>query len=278
MKGCDTISALANKQRTQRQSAAAPGGRYDRLVRALRVVLPAVIGILLALLVFSPFTNTSELSFLLDKDEVNVASERMKISQATYRGEDNKGRAFSLKAGSAVQKSSLEPLIRMKDLSALIELEEGPATVDAQNGLYDLTAQTVSVQGPMILKSADGYSLVANDVALGLKDQIVRSTGQLNVSSAKGYSATAGNASFNLQDQIMTSPGEMEFSDTAGFNIIGRGVSANFRQRMITASGPVRGRTKVGPFSGDRLKVDLNARIITLSGNARLRIDQNGIR
>ncbi len=244
----------------------------------MRVILPAVIGILLALLAFSPFTGNIELSFLLDKDEVNVAPERMKVSEATYRGEDNKGRAFSLRAGSAVQKSSMEPLIRLKDMSAQIGLDEGPASVTAQNGLYDLTAQTVSVNGPMTLKSADGYSVVANDVSLGLKDQIVRSTGQLNVSSAKGYSSTANNASFSLQEQIMTTPGELEFSDTNGFNIIASGVSANFRQKLITASGPVRGRTKVGPFSGDRIRVDLNNRIITLTGNARLRIEQNRIR
>lgn len=233
---------------------------------------------LLALLAFSPFTNTSELSFLLDKDEVNVAPERLRVSEATYSGEDNKGREFFLKAGSAVQKSSLEPLIRMKDLSAQILLEEGPATVVAADGLYDLAAQTVSVTGPMTVKSADGYQVTASDVALGLKDQIVRGTGQINISSAKGYSATANNASFSLQQQIMTSPGELEFSDTSGLNIIARGVSANFRQELITASGPVRGWTKVGTFSGDRLKVDIKGRIVTLSGNARLRIDQNAIR
>jgi lipopolysaccharide export system protein LptC len=249
------------------------------MIRALRVILPAVIGLLLALLVFSPFTNNSELSFLLDKDEVNVASERLRVTDATYSGEDNKGREFSLKGGSAIQKSSLEPLIRMKDLSARINLEEGPASVVAADGLYDLTAQSVSVTGPMTVKSADGYSVVANNVALGLKDQIVRSTGQLNVSSSvKGYNASANNATFSLQEQIMTTPGELEFSDTNGLNVIASGVSANFRQKLLTASGPVRGRTKVGTFSGDRLRVDMTTRVVTLSGNARLRIDQNAIR
>lgn len=233
---------------------------------------------LLALLAFSPFTGNSELSFLLDKDEVNVAKERMKVSEATYQGEDNKGRAFSLRAGSAVQKSAMEPLIRLKDLQAQIALDEGPASVIAANGLYDLAAQTVRVTGPMTLKSADGYSVVANDVALGLKDQIVRGTGQLNVSSPKGYSATASDASFSLQEQIMTTPGELEFSDTSGLSIVGRGVSADFRKKMITATGPVHGRTHVGTFSGNRLKVDLNTRIVTLTGNARLHIDQNAIR
>lgn len=241
-------------------------------------MLPAVIGVLLALLAFSPFTGNSELSFLLDKDEVNVAKERMKVSEATYRGEDNKGRAFSLRAGSAVQKSAMEPLIRLKDLQAQIGLDEGPASVIAANGLYDLAAQTISVTGPMTLKSADGYSVVANDVALGLKDQIVRGTGQLNVSSPKGYSATASDASFSLQEQIMTTPGELEFSDTSGLSIVGRGVSADFRKKMITATGPVHGRTHAGTFSGNRLKADLNTRIVTLTGNARLHIDQNAIR
>jgi lipopolysaccharide export system protein LptC len=272
------MSLLADKQRSQRQHAAAPGSGHDRLVRALRVVLPAVIGILLALLVFSPFTNTLELSFLLDKDEVNVAPERMRVNKALYRGADNKGRAFTLEAGSAVQKSSLDPTIRLRNLNAQIQLDEGPASVTAENGLYDLQDQSVRVTGPLSVKSADGYSVVANDVALGLKDQIVRGTGQINVSSAKGYSSTARNANFSLQSQIMTTPEQLEFSDTNGFSILANGVSANLRSRQIIASGPVNGRTKVGTFSGNSMNADLINRVIIIKGNVKLRIDQNAIR
>ncbi|MEY4999823.1 MAG: hypothetical protein RIS00_1867, partial [Pseudomonadota bacterium] len=39
------MSEQADKERTSRQQLAAPGGRRDRLVRLLRVVLPSIIGV-----------------------------------------------------------------------------------------------------------------------------------------------------------------------------------------------------------------------------------------
>jgi lipopolysaccharide export system protein LptC len=86
------MSDLADRVRTKRQILSAPGGSHDRLIRALRVILPSIIGILLAVLAFSPFSGTQELSFVLAKNEVNMAKERMRLTEALYRGEDSKGR------------------------------------------------------------------------------------------------------------------------------------------------------------------------------------------
>src|SRR3546814_9500882 len=84
-----------------RQLWAASGSSHDRVVRLLRVGLPMVIGVIAAVLIFSPFTQRSEVSFLLAKDKVEVAKERMRVTRAEYRGQDTKGRPFALVAGSA---------------------------------------------------------------------------------------------------------------------------------------------------------------------------------
>ena len=76
------MSVLAQQQRTRRQHFAAPGGSHDRLIRLLRVLLPAVVGMLVAILAVSPFTESRELSFLLAKDAVDVAPERMRVTEA----------------------------------------------------------------------------------------------------------------------------------------------------------------------------------------------------
>jgi lipopolysaccharide export system protein LptC len=131
------MSEQADIQRTTRQQFAQPGGKHDRLVRMLRVLLPSIIGVLLAVLAFSPFSNTREMSFVLAKDEVNLAKERMRVSNALYRGEDTKGRPFSLSAGSAVQKSSNEPILRMQDLEGRLLMDNGPASIVAGHGYYD---------------------------------------------------------------------------------------------------------------------------------------------
>ena len=242
------MSELADKQRTHRQHWAAPGSRHDRLIRMLRVVLPSIIGVLLALLAFSPFTGDSELSFVLDKKQVGMAAERMRISEALYRGEDSKGRPFSLHAGSAVQKSSAEPVIRMSDIAGRILTENGPATVVASKGIYNLDTETVQVNGPLAIDTADGYSMIANNVILSLKTQIARSKGRVAVTGKDGYSMVVNNVEVSLP------------------------------KKTIRSFGPVKGRTKVGPFSANSMSADLNARVIRLTGNARLRIEGKALR
>ena len=100
------MSEAALSVRSARQIWAAPGSSHDRLIGVLRIALPVLIGILAAFLVLMPLAGSGDVSFLLDKNKVEVAKERLRIQAATYRGEDGKGQPFQLTAGSAVQKSS----------------------------------------------------------------------------------------------------------------------------------------------------------------------------
>ena len=173
------MSAQADLERNYRQRWALPGGRHDRLIRAMRVVLPSIIGLLVAILAFSPFTGQQELSFVLNKDEVNLSRERLRVVEALYRGEDSKGRPFSLRAGSAVQKTSAQPVLDMTSLSGRISLQDGPASIIAQRGSYDLGKETMRVTGPLAVESS-GYDMVASNVELSLKDRTMQSFGPVS--------------------------------------------------------------------------------------------------
>jgi lipopolysaccharide export system protein LptC len=195
------MSELADLERTQRQRWAMPGGRHDRLIRALRVVLPSVIGMLVAILAFSPFTGKQELSFVLDKNEVNKANERMRLTEALYRGEDSNGRPFSLRAGSAVQKSSADPVLNMTNLVGRIMMKDGPASIIAGRGQYDLGKETMQVNGPLAVESP-GYNIVASNVELSLKTRSMQSFGPVSGRTKVG-TFTAGRLSANLDTRIV---------------------------------------------------------------------------
>lgn len=180
------MSELADQERTLRQEVAAPGGRHDRMVRILRVALPSIIGVLFALLVVSPFSNTQEMSFVLAKDEVNMARERMRLTNAMYRGEDSRGRPFTLRGGSAVQKSSAEPIIRLSDLSGEMLMTGGPARLVAGRGYYNLETERIRVEGPMSYTGPDGFSLTANNVEFAMKTRQIESFGPVNGTTKVG--------------------------------------------------------------------------------------------
>lgn len=174
------MSIQAEKQRHARRHWALPGGSHDRLVGMLKNWLPIAVGVLAALLATAPFLGGDKVSFVLDKNKVEVAQERMRVTEALYRGEDSKGQPFSLRAGSAVQKSSREPVVDLNDMSARILLSEGPAVLNARKGRYDMDSERVAVDGPVQFQAAGGYRLTTRDVGIDLKTRKMRSAGRVD--------------------------------------------------------------------------------------------------
>lgn len=189
------MSERAEQDRTMRRMWATSGSRHDRVVRVLRFALPLAIGIVAAVLVFSPFAQRTEVSFLLAKDKVEVAKERMRVTRAEYRGQDSQRQPFALIADSAVQQSSAEPIMRMRNLSGAIRLKDGPATIAAANGRYDMDSEKVVVPGLVQVKSADGYRIDASNVAIDLKARSLAGaggvTGMLNIGQFSAHRLSA---------------------------------------------------------------------------------------
>jgi lipopolysaccharide export system protein LptC len=274
------MSALADKQRTRLQIWAAPGGRHDFTVRALKVILPSIIGVLLALLAFSPFTNQRELSFILAKDKVEKAQDRMRVSEAIYRGEDNLGRPFFLRAGNAVQKSAAIPVLGMSDLSGQITTKDGIANVKAGQSIYNLTEETVKVPGPLSFDSGSGYQLTANNTLLALNTRQLKSDAISAVLPLDGRYASvkASNALFDYDEQTILVPGSVAFDSGQGYSLVVSNARVWIKERRLQSTGPVTGSTNIGTFRADTLSADMNTRVVTLKGRAQLRIDQNVIR
>jgi lipopolysaccharide export system protein LptC len=198
--------------RSKRQRFAAPGGSHDRTIGFLAKVLPMGIGVIAALMVVTPLSPRGEISFLLDRSKVAQVNDRLRVDNAMYRGSDNDGRPFSLTAGDAVQRSQREGVVRLSDLVARILLQDGPASVRADAGQYNIRDEIVAVPGGVQVAASDGYRMTAT------------------------------------------------------------GVTVNLPEKRLVGGGGVSGAIPAGTFSANRLEADLEARTVTLEGNARLRM------
>ena len=174
------MSEVAARLKSQKRGWAHPGSAHDRVVRIALLLLPIGIGVLSAFLILAPLLTKGDVSFLLDKNKVDVAKERMRVTEALYRGEDSKGQPFSLRAGSAVQKSSREPIVDLNAMSARILLSDGPAVLTAQKGRYDMETERVGIDGPVQFQSAGGYRLTTRDVGVDLKTRRMKSAGRVD--------------------------------------------------------------------------------------------------
>ena len=171
------MSELAERERVVKRGWATPGGFHDHFIRVLKIAMPALIGVVLAFLAFAPLEDKQEVSFVLDKNKVEQAEERMRVQSAQYRGQDSLGRPFILNARSAIQESSAVPEVQIRDMSAQIQLDSGPARLQALNARYNMDSDQVDVVGPIVLTAEDGYRLGTRDVRVDLRSQTLASRG-----------------------------------------------------------------------------------------------------
>lgn len=169
------MSIEADVARNRRRAWAAGGGRHDRLIRLLQIGLPMAIGALSAVLLFAPFGQRSDIGFLLAKDSIEISPQRLRVEAARYTGTDSSGRPFSISAGSAVQKSAADPMVRMQDLSAMMVMSDGPATLSADRGQFDPSRDRVTIDSQLRFVAADGYRLETGAVAIDLKGRTLAS-------------------------------------------------------------------------------------------------------
>ena len=171
------MSELANQERATKQRWAVPGSSHDKLVRFAKIALPSAVGIVIAFLAMAPLDNRGEVSFVLDKNEVENAPERMRVEQARYVGEDNRGQKFLIVANRALQRTSEQPIVDIWGMLARFGLSQGPVTVAANQGRYNLDEQKVTVQGPVRVNGPEGEHLVTRDVTVDLKQNVMTSQG-----------------------------------------------------------------------------------------------------
>ena len=192
------MTVAADTIRTQRRSFAAPGGFHDRLVHFLARGLPALVGALLAVMIITPLSPRGEISFLLDRRKVAMVNERMQVSSAMYRGQDDDGRNFSITAGSAVQRTKAQPMIELDQLTARIMLDNGPALLTAGRGNYDFGKEIVDIAGPINVQTSDGYRMTATNVDIDLGSKTLKSRGPVEGRIPAGtFSADRINADLN---------------------------------------------------------------------------------
>ena len=199
------MAEAASPGRQLKQQWAVPGSKHDRLIRIAKVALPAAVGVLIAFLALAPLDRRGDVSFILDKNKVENAPERMRVDVARYIGEDNQGRPFAIMARSAVQRSSDEPIVEISGMLAKLWLTQGPVILRANLARYNLDEQKVRVLGPIQVVGPESYRLNTSNVTVDLKERNVTGSGgvtgemKLGQFSAGSLKADLGQRTVSLE-------------------------------------------------------------------------------
>ena len=197
------MSEAAVHDRELKQQWAVPGSQHDRVVRTAKIALPVAVGLLVLFLALAPLDKDSDVSFILDKNKVENAPERMRVDLARYVGEDKEGRPFTIVARSAVQRSSDLPIVDISGMMARLMLPQGPAIIAANLAHYNLDEQMVRVVGPVRVIGPEGYRLDTSNVTIDLRQRTVEGSGRVQGSMRLGQ-FTAGRLRADLGTRTVT--------------------------------------------------------------------------
>jgi lipopolysaccharide export system protein LptC len=156
------------------------------VVRATKIGLPLLIAVLVVLLAVAPFDKRGDVSFILDKNKVDQAHERMRVERARYVGEDDKGQKFVIVADRAIQPTSNVPIVAIEGIRAQLNLGKGPLSIVALKGRYNLEEERVLIDGPIRIAGPGGYRLATRDVTVDLDKRSMVSSGPVTGSMELG--------------------------------------------------------------------------------------------
>ena len=200
------MSEAADRGREARQHWAVPGSQHDRVVRLAKIGLPSAVGVLIAFLALAPLDKRSDVSFILDKNKVQNAPERMRVDVARYTGEDDKGRPFLIIARSAIQRKTDIPIVDIQGMMARLSLAEGPVQLIANLAHYNIDEQMVRVVGPIHASGPQGYRLNTSDVTVNLKQRQITGSGGVQGEMKLGQ-FSAGTLRADLGERTVTLDG-----------------------------------------------------------------------
>jgi len=199
------MSEAARRDLAVKRHWAEPGSRHDLFVRATKFVLPILIIGLVVILAIAPFDKRGDVSFILDKNKVDAAQERMRVEAARYTGTDDKGQKFSIDADRAIQPTSDRPIVDIEGMRARLDLERGPLSIVALKGRYNLDQQKVAIDGPVRVAGPDGYRLETRDVGINLKERRLASRGAVSGDMRLGHFEAGGmTANLGTREVVLT--------------------------------------------------------------------------
>lgn len=86
-------------------------------------------------------------------------------------------------------------------------------------------------------------------------------------------SLTTGAGVYDFARQMIDVASPINFETSDGYRMVTGGADIDISKRRLVSHGRAEGRIPAGTFSADRISADLEARIITLDGHARLTME-----
>jgi lipopolysaccharide export system protein LptC len=168
----------------------AVAARHSRLVRILRIAVPAAVSLAMAAVIgisiFNPFRMLMP-KLPLDMSKLVVSGTKITMESPHLSGYTPDQRPYELWAVTAVQDLTDSDHVELNKLKTRLIMQDGSTVwLDARTGLLDNKAQTIDLHKDIFLKATSGYEARLTQAFVDIAKNTVDSDEHVDVTLTNG--------------------------------------------------------------------------------------------
>jgi lipopolysaccharide export system protein LptC len=164
--------------------------RHSRMVRILRIAVPAVVGLamagVVAISIFNPFRALMK-QLPVDMDNLVVSGSKITMESPHMSGFTPDQRPYEVWAKTATQDLTDPDHVELKTVRAkVLQEDRSTVTMEARTGLFDTKAQLLDLRKDIFLQSSTGYEARLSQALLDIGKGTVTSEEPVDVKLLNG--------------------------------------------------------------------------------------------
>lgn len=176
-----------NPRDTRRDGAFDAAERNSRRVRILKVALPALVVLGVAVFWGTARFTPGDMTAIVESAGVDMESNSVVMQQPHISGFEGTRRAYEVKADSAVQSLDDPKVVTFNAIDGRFGLDEaGEALLDATVGIYDGNTNTLTLKDGIAVETNTGYSATLQGAAIDLAKGTLTSDQPLEIRTGEG--------------------------------------------------------------------------------------------
>ncbi len=169
----------------------AAAARHSRMVRLLRVAVPAAVLLAMAgivtISVFNPFRITGLAKLPVDISNLVVSGTKITMETPHLAGFSTDQRPYELWAKAAIQDLADPDHVELRTLRAKVMMEDkSTVTMDARTGFFDSKQQMLDLRKDIFLQSSTGYEARLSQAYVDINKGTVTSDEHVDVKLLNG--------------------------------------------------------------------------------------------
>lgn len=197
-----SLDSLTIRRRTTGAEAAARAA----MMRRLRVALPTIALILVAVFFLTTRKGGGDEAFLEDFADVNATTQNLSSAKPQFSGVDSRGNPYEITAESASQTPDNKDLVKLDRPRAVTAGGKDDSVVEAAAGVFDTEAKTLLLRDGVTLEheiGRDNYVLRSATATVSIDDQTVKTGNGVVGEGPRGSTLKADRMQANNRDGVV---------------------------------------------------------------------------